>query len=310
MNKYLQDLKFIEETHQYYLHDKELISCTRMLQKYGLAPDYSTVDTKVLEAKAEWGKQVHKALEEWIKYGRESDRPEVNEFIKEMTRRGITRDMLHSESLVNNDVAAGSIDLWYVEGLTLHLIDFKTTYTIHRESVSWQLSIYERLGYDCCEFNSELEDGSMIVDSVHEVFHFDKKGNMDIVVVPNISESLVAHLIDAERNGTQFNLPQIFTENKISELESIEYLITSLEEQKKQAEAKEKEMKDALLAAMKEYGITTYDFGLVKATLKASYTRESVDTAALKKDGLYDKYKKTSTVKESLLLTIKKERGE
>jgi hypothetical protein len=72
-----------------------------------------------------------------------------------------------------------------------------------------------------------------------------------------------------------------------------------------QMEIKQKEFKEELLKAMETNGITeSFNLGEIKVVYKKSYFKNSVDTEKLKKDGLYDKYKKQSPVKSSISLSI------
>lgn len=67
----------------------------------------------------------------------------------------------------------------------------------------------------------------------------------------------------------------------------------------------EEEIKGAILTAMEQNGIKGYENDFIKLTYIAPTTRVSVDTARLKKDGLYDEYTKTSPVKASVRVSYK-----
>lgn len=64
-------------------------------------------------------------------------------------------------------------------------------------------------------------------------------------------------------------------------------------------------VKEELMSAMKEHDIKSIDNEVFKAVYKAPTTRKSVDTQALKEQGLYDSFLKESPVKESLTVTFK-----
>lgn len=295
-----EDLTFVEETHEYFYKGKKLISTTQLMQKHGLAPNYSDVDPEVLKRKAEFGTFVHKQIEEWIKYGYNGGCPQLQSLIKYFEEQGIDRTTVHSEEMVNNDIVAGCVDIWFIKDNKLFIIDNKTTSVVHKEPVSWQLGVYEELGFN------ELK--STVKTVIHQVYHFDKEGNMEVVDISNKSSELINQLFEAERQGVGFTMPAIINDNMMVEIEKVEQLIKYHEQLVKEAKQKEEDMKSALLQAMKDNGLKTYDFGSVKATIKDSYEKSSVDTNKLKADGLYDKYKKTSTVKESLIITIKEEK--
>lgn len=74
---------------------------------------------------------------------------------------------------------------------------------------------------------------------------------------------------------------------------------------KKQNDKIEKEIKKQVLKAMQENGIKSFENDVMKITLVEETTRASVDTQALKDDGLYLFYLKESKVKEHLKVTYK-----
>ena len=90
----------------------------------------------------------------------------------------------------------------------------------------------------------------------------------------------------------------LINEEIIKELKEFEILKT-------QMDLKEKEIKQAILLAMEYHNIKTFENDDIKITYIAPTTRETVDTARLKEEGLYDLYKKVSNVKSSVRLSYK-----
>ena len=134
--------------HHYYLNGVELISCTNLLKKHNLAPKYDAVDDEKLTIASEYGKFVHRELELFIKKDEVSFAQEQKNFekwYKDNAKKGINIVFVESEMKVNNDLVGGSIDLIYEENEELVIADFKTTSQVHKEAVSWQLSIYREL---------------------------------------------------------------------------------------------------------------------------------------------------------------------
>lgn len=74
---------------------------------------------------------------------------------------------------------------------------------------------------------------------------------------------------------------------------------------KAKMELEEKKVKEALLKAMEDNGIKSFENDFVKITYKAPTTRKSVDTQALKDEGLFELYQKESPVKASVVMTWK-----
>ena len=74
---------------------------------------------------------------------------------------------------------------------------------------------------------------------------------------------------------------------------------------KAEMDLQEKEIKQAMLKAMEDNDIKSFENDFVKITYKAPTTRKSVDTDELKAKGLYDMFLKESPVKSSVMLTWK-----
>lgn len=84
--------------------------------------------------------------------------------------------------------------------------------------------------------------------------------------------------------------------------------IKNFEALKIQMEIKEKELREALLEAMKKYNITNWqtDDGSIKAVYRSASTRKTIDSTRLKKElpDVAEEYSKISDVKESVSLSI------
>ena len=87
--------------------------------------------------------------------------------------------------------------------------------------------------------------------------------------------------------------------------EEVENKLRAFQVQKLQMDLLEKQIKEAMLKAMEENGIKSYESENVRITYKAPTVRSSVDTQALKEQGLYDSFVKTSPVKASVVITWK-----
>ena len=74
---------------------------------------------------------------------------------------------------------------------------------------------------------------------------------------------------------------------------------------KAKMELEEKKVKEALLNAMEENGIKSFENDFVKITYKAPTTRKSIDSNALKEQGLYESFVKETPVKSSVVLAWK-----
>ncbi len=282
---------FKEDTHQYFnTNGKELISVTTLMQKHGLAPSYAGVSSEVLNAKAQRGSLIHKEIEDYIKEGKIGFTKELTEFIN--TPKG---EVLVSEGILYNDIVAGTCDLvLYDNGYIIG--DIKTTYTLHKEAVSWQLSIYANLLH--------YQNPSITVTR-GQAYHFDKDGNLNVVEIPLKPVSEVERLLECERKGIIYTQALAVNDADLIQLYEVEALIKSIEDQKKQAEEKAKELRAAILKAMEKQGVKTFENERIKITYTAPTTKKQVDTDKLKAAGLYDEYLKESNVKAKITITLK-----
>lgn len=73
----------------------------------------------------------------------------------------------------------------------------------------------------------------------------------------------------------------------------------------KEYELQATNIREQILGAMERNNILKYDSDDITISYIAAHTRDSVDTAKLKKDGLYDQYKKTSKVKANVRIKLK-----
>ena len=141
------DILFEEDTHTYTRNGANYISVTTLLKNYGLSAQYSAqIPNAVMKQAATRGTNVHKALENFIKQGIvDTTINEVVTFEKYITNQNIDLQLAVSEEVVYNNkyLIAGTIDFQYFDSTNTYVIaDFKTTSSIHWESVAWQLSIY------------------------------------------------------------------------------------------------------------------------------------------------------------------------
>lgn len=291
-------ITFKEDTHEYFNGDKKLISVTQLMQKHGLAPSYDGVPSEVLNRKAERGTLIHKEIEDYVKNGEIGFTTEFTAFKEYLATEGI--EVVGSEFIVYNDVVAGTVDLLLEELPNLVIADIKTTSTLHKEAVSWQLSIYAylyMLGHETGIENAKA-------------FHFDKDGNLNVVDIPLKPMTEVEKLLECERNGEiyQIELPAA-VKTQLTELAAAEQIIKTIELQKKEAEANAQKLRDALMQAMEENSVTTFENDAIKLTYVAPSTRTSIDSTKLKKElpDIAEKYTKTSQVKASLRITLKEE---
>lgn len=286
-------ITFNENTHTYYNDGRQVkISVTQLLKMYGLAPDYTGVSDTVLNAKAKRGTLIHEEIENYNKHGESVFTEECLQYQK-FIESGYK--CMQSEFIVGNNTVAGTIDLILEKNGEFIIADIKTTSSLHKESVSWQLSIY---AYLCgVNFSKGL------------ALHFkDKK--LNVVEIPLKPKSEVERLIEAFKKCETFTPALILNDDEITELEKAELIIAQYDLLLKQAKAKSEELKKTLIEKMKENGITKFENDHLKITYIAPYEKQAIDSKLLKEEQpkIYEKYLKTSMVKEQVKITLKEKK--
>ena len=139
-------LEFIEETHTY-LYNGVVVPSVSDILAFIFPQKYSGIPKAILEKKANFGTNVHKAIELYEKNVGEIPLTYVEEeafiqYLKLRNRHGI--DVKEQETMVHFlDLYAGRFDM--IADIAGHhsLADIKTTATLDEEYLSWQLSLYE-----------------------------------------------------------------------------------------------------------------------------------------------------------------------
>ena len=295
-------LEFNEELHQYTLDGKKLISVTQLMQKHELASSYEGVDPEVLKKKAERGSLIHKEIEEFNLTGEVGFTKEASNFKDYIIKNKLQVDF--SELQLYNDIVAGTCDLILFEGEKPIIADIKTTYELHKEAVSWQLSIYlylflksDKIWYKVMGKYEEWKG---------QAFHFDKYGNLTVVNIPLKPIEEVERLMQCERNGELYKSEIQVTNNEIVGIISLEKIIQELDAKVKEAKAKQDELKQALIKEMEERGLKTYENEGVRITYIAPSKRTTIDTKRLqiKHPDLYEEFKKETEIKATIRITL------
>lgn len=285
-------LEFDAEKHEYTLDGKALISVTQLMKKHGLAPDYSAVPEDVLSKKARRGTLIHKEIEEWCKEGKEGFTDEAAAFARYAIENGVR--IVASEVTLHNDVVAGTCDLILNYGDGAYTIaDVKTTSTLHRDAVSWQLSIYAAL-----TGMAEIVRGQAI--------WFGPEG-MKAVDIPLKPKEEVERLFECERKGIPYQQTIPISEARLALLTEAELVIKRAKVELEAAQRQAQEIKDAVLKAMEEHGVKRFENEEVSVTYVPAYSKESIDAKRLREESpeTYERYKKQSEVQASVRITLK-----
>ena len=296
----LPNCNFDESKHEYTVNGKVLLSVTQLLKKHRIAPDYSFVDKDVLELSARRGTAIHKEIEDYTDTGEVGFSEEFYKAVELLEKNGLTP--IGAEIVTYNDITVGTIDLICTDGHGRYiLIDTKTTSTIHKQAVAWQLSIYKALAGR--QYNIKI-DRLMVLH-----LPFEKSGKL--VEVEPIPPTTVSELLESERNGEIYQAAQVveFDESLLQAFTQAENHIVHVEQMLKAAKEQAEEYRKQIFAVMKENNVKSFENDRLKITVKDAYNRTTVDSKKLQSEypDIYEKVLKTSTVGATLLIKVKED---
>lgn len=295
------EVEFFELSHQYFIGGKELIGVTSLMKKHGLGANYDGIPEDVLKKAAERGTEIHKLLEAYDNGEVVAETPELKAYKK------LGLDVMRSEYLISdNEMVASMIDkvLWADEPGMVDLGDVKTTSTLHKEALSWQLSIYAYL--------FERQNPGIKVRNLIGIHVRD--GKAKTARAERKSDALIEELFQAEREGRIFSQDSdtphalaVLSFDEVMALEQAETILAQIAEQKKNTEELIADIKDKLYCYMQDNNIDEITCGDGVYKRKRESIRESIDTARLKKDlpEIAEKYTKTTSVKGSITFKTK-----
>lgn len=144
-------LEYLEDSHTYLVDGVIVPSITQAL-KSRFGNKYAAVDRATLQRAAERGTEVHKAIEEWCRYERESDLPELESF--KLLQRQYHFEVLANEVPVilfddDKPILAGRLDLILSMDGKQGLGDIKRTSSLDKEYLGLQLNLY-RIAHQQC----------------------------------------------------------------------------------------------------------------------------------------------------------------
>ena len=288
----MEEIIFCEENHTYTSESRQYRGITGILNKYLFPDKYKDIPEAILEKAKQRGTTCHNQMEMWINgmpYEIQND-----EVIK-MQNLLAGRKFTHSELLVSDyKNFATKIDAVEESDDGVILWDWKTTSILDKEYLSWQLSI--------CAYFYELNFDKKVTQLMAGYI---TEKEVDIVPIVRIEDEHVIALLDAAAKDEDFFINPLKTDilsqevllNKIYEIEQI---IVDCEKRAKEAKLQ-------LLNQMIKKGLKRIETDRMLLTVKEPYERETIDSKKLKEiaPDIYDNCKKTTKVKESLLVKIK-----
>lgn len=149
-------LEYYETTHSYYADGIKIPSVTQLMRvKFG--NKYSGISKSTLENAANRGTGIHKAIENYCRYFDTN----AEEYVRELRNfrfleknykfivQGNELPILICDEKTNKPICAGRLDLLFDIDDTHALADIKTTSTLDKEYLTYQLNLY-RIGFMQC----------------------------------------------------------------------------------------------------------------------------------------------------------------
>lgn len=300
------DVIYIEETHEYFTPDfKKLHGITGFINEQLFPGKLDGIPESVLSLVTERGKRVHEECENIDNEGIEAESKQGENYLRLKSDFGLTH--IASEYIVtDNEFIASPIDKVYLGRYSNSVIlgDIKTTYKLDMLYLSWQLSIYA--------YFFQKQNPNLIVDHLLAIW-LRGDDNDTIVPVERIPDKEIEIFLQCCKEGLKYvdNCSADFYVAKLNDLpekvNNVEESVYQLIEIQKTLDEQMNKFKSQLLELMKEAKADNIKGDLITITRKKSYSRESLDTKALKEKypDIYVEFIKYSDVKESIQIKAK-----
>lgn len=300
------DVIYIEETHEYFTPDfKKLHGITGFINEQLFPGKLDGIPESVLSLATERGKRVHEECENIDNEGIEAESKQGENYLRLKSDFGLTH--IASEYIVtDNEFIASPIDKVYLGRYSNSVIlgDIKTTYKLDMLYLSWQLSIYA--------YFFQKQNPNLIVDHLLAIW-LRGDDNDTIVPVERIPDKEIEIFLQCCKEGLKYvdNCSADFYVAKLNDLpekvNNVEESVYQLIEIQKTLDEQMNKFKSQLLELMKEAKADNIKGDLITITRKKAYSRESIDTKALKEKypDIYVEFIKYSDVKESIQIKAK-----
>lgn len=311
-------IKLNEENHTYEISiGKENkvadFSCTQVLKRVGVSPDYSNVDEKTLKSKASRGTTLHKQCQDYF---------EKNLSILDMDKEAISSVAVVSKMLkkvscetplyieYKGKIIAGTLDVLGFRGSKDNIsviCDYKFTSSYYEQSVEAQLNLYN---YMLKKNNGNVVNGKKVVWE-NEKVELHPIHNGELLSVSVWSDKEVEDMLDCLIEDKEYLRPYVLPNTvDVGIVEKAELYIQQMESKIEQAKEKIKDIRKIILTSMQEQKVDKIVVGNVEYSIKNGYVRNSIDSKRLKEDDpkLYEKYLKPTQVAPTLQVkTLAKE---
>ncbi len=286
---------FTEDTHTYKIDGKELIGVTTLMKKHLFANKYDNIPEHILQQAAERGSKIHGLCQMYhVLEVVDAEFQEVANYVELLKANNI--EIQATEYPVSdNENFATMIDC---VGSDCSLFDIKTTATLDKEYLSWQLSIGALL--------FEKQNPSVKVPKLYGIWLRGEKA--ELVEVPRIESVHIHELFNAEIYDRTYENPfKQEANDSINSLVEIESNITELKAAISELEAKKATHLDKISKQMNASGMKKMDTEHITITLVSDRVGKRFDSAKFKAENaeLYEKYQKESTTKGHIKIKLK-----
>lgn len=282
---------FNQEEHTYSLNGITLNGITGLIKSQLFPNLYKDIPQYILDKAAERGTMVHESIELFdAGFEPKDTTPELESYKRIKRENGLTT--LANEYIVTDkEHFASAIDLVLCKGEDIILTDIKTTYTLDKEYVRWQLSIYAYL--------FELQNPELKVSKLYALWLRDDKS--EFAEIKRVESDTIKDLLQCDVEGRKFNTISK-ADSMPSEIKQAEKAVYTLVQQIKELEAQKKALSQGLLKLMQENDVKTYKGEHITLSRKAASTREDIDKKKLKEEypEAYAACMKITNISESL----------
>lgn len=281
---------FDQYAHTYTAADgSSLTGVTAVLKAVLFTDKYKGVDESVLAKAAEHGTRIHTQCRQADLFPDGVYEPEVNGYLTLKSENHITT--IANEFLVSieSEGIASSIDMVDNE---LNLYDIKTTYTLDKEYVSWQLSFYAYM----IELQTGLPAGKLYAIWL-------RGGIYELVEVQRKSAGQVEEVIKAFHEGRTLTK----TDNtELGDIVTIETQIKELKDAVRELEARRDELLTPVTHNMTELGLNTLTNDFIKITIIPDSVTTRLNNRLFQQEQpeLFKKYTEESTRKGYTKITL------
>lgn len=295
-------VRFVSDGHKYFLGNKELHGITSTLIKKAYPDTYKKPDRytdeeweAVLANAAAKGSNMHETIELYDELGVESDLPELQSYIRIKEENNLTA--IATEYVVSDEKHyATAIDkvMLTAKGEII-LVDFKRTSVCHIDEVTLQQSI-------CKRWFEQLNPG-LKVAGIYVLWMRDDKVRFERL--SPWADEMLDMLIESAISGETFDITNTYGDLPVM-FAQVEEEVARLELSIKEAQERQKELKQGLYDLMEQRNIKSFTGSRVKLTRVLPTESTSFDSKEFKVDhpDIYKEYCKKTQKAGSLRITL------